>query len=188
MHAEVLGLLAVFLTILGYSFYAAGIKNGKIKPHGFSWLIWAILTGIAFFAQMSDGAGPGAWATGATALGSLIFALIGFSKDSRSYIKKIDYVFFVASLIGLPLWYVTGNPVWSVILITIIDALAFIPSYRKAYLHPFTESVCEKTLNGSKYIFAIFALQNFSITTALYPASLLILNLAFATLLIFRRK
>jgi hypothetical protein len=53
-------LIAVAMTITGYFFYFRDIFASKTKPHAFSWLVWAVLTGIAFFGQLSDNAGPGA--------------------------------------------------------------------------------------------------------------------------------
>lgn len=69
-------LVSIAMTIFGYFFYFRDIFAHKTKPHAFSWLVWAVLTGIAFFGQLSGDAGPGAWVTATTAVISfVIFAL-----------------------------------------------------------------------------------------------------------------
>ena len=38
--------------------YLKNTIKHKIKPHFISWLIWSIITAIAFFSQLEKGAGP----------------------------------------------------------------------------------------------------------------------------------
>lgn len=185
---EILGALAVAIGLIGYAFYARGILKGKVKPHAFSWLVWALLTGVAFFAQLADGGGPGAWVTGMSALLSFIFAAVGLGASSRTYITKSDWSFFIAAIVAIPIWYFTGNPLWSVIIITVIDAIAYVPTFRKAYFHPDTEDVTQYFLAGTKYLVGILALSAFSITTVLYPLSLVITNAAFVAMVFVRRN
>lgn len=184
---QLLGGLAVVLGAVGYVFYIHGIIKGKVKPHAFSWFVWGLLTAIAFVAQVADGGGPGAWVTGFTALMCIAFTLVGLGASSRVFIAKSDWFYFVGALTTIPLWYFTGSPLLSVILITVIDALAFIPTFRKAYKHPETESVHTYTLSGIKFIPSIFALQNFSVVTVLYPASLILMNALFVGMVLWRK-
>lgn len=184
----ILGGIAVALGLLGYVFYIRGIIQGKVKPHFFSWFVWMLLTAIAFIAQVIEGGGPGAWVTGVTAVMSLGFAIVGLRSSSRTLIAKSDWFYFVAALLAIPPWYFTGDPLWSVIIITVIDAVAFAPTFRKAYHHPDTENGWTYTLSGIKFIFGLAALSTFTVTTALYPASLILANGAFVAMLVWRRR
>lgn len=185
---ELLGGFAVLLGIIGYVFYIRGIVQGKVKPHAFTWFVWGLLTAIAFFAQDTEGGGAGAWVTGVTALFSFAFATVGLRASSRIYIAKTDWIFFVTALLSIPIWYFSGNPLWSVILITVIDFIAFIPTIRKAYYNPDTENGWTYALSGTKFVVSLAALESFTWTTALYPASLVVANLVFVTMLILRRR
>lgn len=183
---QISGLFAVLLGVIGYAFYIWGIYKGKIKPHAFSWLVWGILTAIGFIAQAVNGAGPGAWVTGFTAAMSFIFVIVGLGSSSRTLIARSDWIFLIVALLAIPPWYFTGNALWSVIMITIIDAVAFVPTFRKGYRYPETESALAYLLQGSKFIFGILAIQQLSLVTALYPASLIVANGAFALMLLSR--
>jgi len=185
---QILGLVAVALGLFGYAFYIKGIIKGEVKPHAFTWFVWGLLTAIAFVAQTVEGGGPGAWVTGITALMSFVFVIVGLGASSRSYIVKSDWIFLVVSLVTIPVWYLTGNPLWSVIIITIIDAVAFAPTFRKAYFHPETENTWTYLLSGIKFIFGIAALTSFSLTTVLYPSSLIVANFAFVSMVIWRKR
>lgn len=186
--SEILGALAVVIGLLGYVFYIRGIIKGEVKPHAFTWFVWGLLTSIGFFAQVVDGGGPGTWVTGMTALMSFGFASVGLGASSRVYIEKADWMFFIFALITIPVWYFTGSPLWSVIIITVVDAVAFAPTFRKAYFHPQTENVYTYLLSGIKFIFGIAALGALTWTTVLYPASLVIANGLFVAMVFYRRS
>lgn len=181
------GAIAVIIAFVSYVPYLTGIFKGTIKPHAFSWIIWGLLTLIAFYAQVTDGGGAGAWVTGFTASVSFII-VISALKNGRGDITKSDWWSFAGALLSIPLWYFTGDPVWSVILITVIDALAFYPTFRKGYLKPYEDSVLTFGLSATKFVFAIFALSNYSVVTVLYPLSLVVMNGVFVLMLIYQRK
>lgn len=184
---EVLGVLAVALGLFGYIFYVRGILQGKVKPHAFTWFVWGLLTGIAFIAQIVKGGGAGAWVTGVTAICSFGFTVVGLRSSSREFISKSDWIFFICALLTIPIWYFTQNPLWAVIVITITDFIAFIPTIRKAFFNPETENSWTYTLSGLKFVISLFALESFTWTTALYPASLVIANFAFVLMLIWHK-
>ena len=187
-YQTTLGVIAVLIGFAGYAVYFRGIFKGEIKPHAFSWLVWAILTTIGFLAQVEGGGGPGAWVTGFTALMSYVLVFIGIGASSRALIKRSDWLYFIASLLAIPPWYLTGDPLWSVVIVTVIDTIAFVPTFRKAYEHPETESLFHASCAAVKFLFGIAALGTFSLTTVLYPASLVLANGAFVLMLYFRRR
>lgn len=86
------------------------------------------------------------------------------------------------------LWAITDSPLTAVILITIIDALGFAPTFRKAYHKPQEETMITFVLSAVKFVIAIAALSNYSTVTVLYPASLVLMNGLFVAMLIVRRK
>lgn len=185
---QIIGGIAVLLGIFGYALYIRGILRNEVKPHFFSWFVWAILATIASVAQVLEGGGPGAWVTIATAVMSFVFAFVGLGASSRILIAKSDWFSFVGAVLAIPVWYVTGNPLWSVIMITIIDAVAFIPTFRKAYVHPATENISSYALAGIKFLFGVFALSSITLTTALYPASIVLADAIFVGMLLWRRR
>lgn len=187
MDKEILGLFAVLINVGCYIPYFIGLYRKQLKPHVFSWLLWGLLTGIAFFAQIAAGAGPGAWITGFTTLFLLIITLISLSHGEKN-ITRSDWASFIIALLAIPLWYVTNDPLWSVILVTAIDALAFYPTFRKSWHQPWQDSATTFFISSVKWIPALMALEIFNLTTALYPASLVIMNGAFVAMLLYRRQ
>ena len=69
---NIIGIVAIALTFIGYAPYFRDLIKGKTKPHIFSWFIWAIVTSIIFALQVSAGAGLGSVVTLAVAVISFL--------------------------------------------------------------------------------------------------------------------
>lgn len=187
MEKEIFTAIGIVFLAISYGTYLVSIFKGKTRPHPFSWFIWALLTGIAFFAQIADGAGIGATITALSAIISLFIAGIGYVKRKNIVISQSDKWVFVLALLSIPLWLVTDTPLWSVILITVIDAAGFYPTFRKSWFSPEQEFSFSYSMGGMKHLLTLFALENYSIITALYPFSLVIMSFSFIGLLYYRR-
>lgn len=182
-----IAIVSVAMTLVCYSFYFRDIFANKTKPHAYSWLVWASLTAIAFFGQLSDNAGPGAWVTATTAVISFIIFGLAIKKGEHN-ITVSDKLNLLGACVALLIWFFTNDPVFSIILITIIDFLGFVPTIRKSYHKPQEETLIHYVFAGLKFVLAIIALDNYTITTWLYPASLVAANLLFIPMLIIRRR
>jgi hypothetical protein len=186
-YKTLLGGLAVLIGFLSYIPYFRDILKSKTKPHAFSWLVWSVLTGIAFFAQIVKDAGAGSWINAGTAIMCFAVFVLALVKGERN-IKNADVWSLVGAGAGLVLWLLTDNPVMAVILVTLIDALGFFPTFRKSYYKPHEETLSTFVVSTIKYAISLIALQSYSVTTWLFPASLVLTNGLFVVMLIFRRK
>lgn len=182
-----LGWLSLAIAVASYAPYFKSILSGNTRPHAFSWFIWGLLTGIAFFVQDVSGAGPGAWVTGFTAVIALGIALLSLFKGEKN-ITRSDWITFIAALAVIPVWYGTQDPLYAVILIALIDGLGFYPTFRKSWSKPQEELLIMYYLSALKFAIALLALDQFTPVTALYPASIIFLNLAFIGMIHWRRR
>jgi hypothetical protein len=83
-YKVILGLVAVIIAIVSYIPYFRDIFVGKTKPHLFTWLVWTLLSAIAFFGQIFNQGGAGAWVTGVIAIVSgIIFILAIFTGEKE---------------------------------------------------------------------------------------------------------
>lgn len=181
-----LSIIGTAIAVISYVPYIQGMLKGKIKPHSYSWFIWALLGYIAGFAQIAGGGGIGAVISLSTATISLGIAAIGY-KDVKDDITRSDTVSLVFSLLAIPLWIITDGPLASVILISVIDLVGFWPTLRKAYNRPWDEGLPTFLLSALKHIVTIFAQRQYNLVTVLYPASLAALTGIFVVLLLVRR-
>lgn len=184
---EIIGIIAVLLTFVGYIPYIRDILKGKTKPHVYTWFIWGLVTAIAFGLQISADAGPGAFTTLAAAI--VCFVIFGFGlRQGERNITPSDTVFLILSLIALVLWIFAKQPVLSVILVSSIDMLGFAPTIRKSWHRPYEETLISYEINTFRFSLALLALNQYTLVTALYPITWIIANGLFSIYLIIRRK
>lgn len=180
--------LAIAVTFMAFVPYIRGILSGRTKPHLFSWLIWGTTTLIVFFAQLEAKGGTGAWPIGVSGTITIYIALLSYVKRADISITRVDKLFFSAALLSLPCWYFTSNPLWAVVLLTTIDLLGFGPTIRKAYDHPYEESLLFIFLFFVRNTFALLALESYSLTTVLFPLSISVVCLFLVVLISYRRR
>lgn len=180
--------IAIALTFIAFIPYIRSILKDEIKPHVFSWVIWASVTFIVFFAQLSDGGGAGAWPIGISGLITLYVAVLAYSKKSNLMITKKDWLFFSVAMTALPFWYFTSNPLWAVAILTTVDLIGFAPTFRKSYHQPYEEQLLFFVLMASRNLISIVALENYSLTTILFPAATAFACILFIQMVIVRRN
>ncbi len=183
----VFGIAAVVISFIGYIPYFRDIISKKTKPHVFSWFIWSLSGGIGFFAQIISGAGSGAWIMGLGFTVSAVITILAYRQGEKT-ITLSDWVAFSGALLGLVLWRLTDNPLLAIIFVTVTDALAFAPTFRKAYHKPHEETFVSWFFSSVKYLLALVAIQSYSLTTVLYPLYLGLSNGGFAIMLLVRRQ
>jgi hypothetical protein len=188
MHIKIIiSFIASAIAVVSYVPYIKDIKSGKTKPHGFSWLIWALLGYIAGFAQLDAGGGFGASVALVTATISLWIAFISI-KGKSVVITKSDWVSLIFALLAIPIWIFTKQPLLAVIIVSVIDIVGFWPTIRKSYSAPQKETLSTYYLSTLKHVLTVIAQQSYNLTTVLYPASLAIMTAGFVAMLVVRKK
>jgi hypothetical protein len=187
LDKETLASIGLVVTLVSMLPYCYSIFYRGIKPHAFSWIIWALLTGIGYAAMTTAGAGPGAWVTGLSSLLCLLIGVLAIYKGERN-ITKSDWMAFGAAILIMPCWYFARDPLVAILLVSLIDVIGYYPTFRKSYHKPHEELLFTHLIGSLKYIFALLALGSWSLTTWLYPVSIIAANMALVFMLMIRRK
>lgn len=181
------GIAAAVVAFFNYWPYLIGGIKRTLKPHAFSWIIFTIITATISVAQFSGGAGPGAWATGATSVTTFLIALLAL-RNGGYRVTRSDKLSFAGALVAIPAWILTANPLVAVIILTFIETLGFAPTYRKTFSHPHDESILAFSLTILKYVLALMAMQAYTFTTVLFPIALIILSTVLIVEIHWRRR
>ena len=187
-YKEILSGAAIVLTIVAFVPYVRAILNGTARPHVFSWVIWGATTFVVFLAQLEGKGGVGAWPIGVSGSITIGIAILAYLKRADIAITVTDWLFFIAALSSLPLWYLTSDPLWAVVVLTIVDVLGFGPTIRKAYHYPHSESVLFFALFAARNLLVVMALEHYSVTTVLFPAVIAAACILLMALLTYRRR
>ncbi|MBX3616402.1 hypothetical protein [Nitrosomonas sp.] len=187
-YKEIFSFIAIAITLAAFIPYIREIFRGTIRPHIFSWVIWGVTTLLIFVAQLEDHGGVGTWPIGVSASITIFIAYLAFIKRADVTITCGDWLFFIAALLSLPLWYWTSDPLWAVILLTAIDVAGFGPTVRKAYQFPYSESLLFFALFTLRNVLVMLALENLTLTTLLFPAVMLVLCILMMAMIAYRRR
>ncbi len=178
-----LTIVAILFALLAYINYFRDIFKGKTKPHAFTWLIWCTMTTVAFFSQVSDGGGVATWVLAFTAVVDFVIFILAVYKG-RTDITNTDWFCLMGAFLGVALFTFNEDPPMSLIIISAVDIIGFIPTVRKSMTRPYEETMATFGFTSLKYLFAIMALENYTFVTVYYPAVVALMNALFVILLI----
>lgn len=183
---ETFAVVAALLAIGGNLPYLWDIWKERVKPHPYTWFVWSLVSGIVFFGQLAKGAGIGALPTAASEIFTLIIFVFSLKYGFKG-IRKIDTLFLALALGGIGLWILTNDPTMSVVIAVSIDVVAFVPTLRKTWQRPSTETPVLYGSNVLRHILALFSLQTYNIATTLHSIAMIATN-TLMTLMILARK
>jgi hypothetical protein len=187
-YKEILSAFAIALTFAAFVPYIRTIIHGTTKPHVFSWFIWGTTTFVVFLAQLEGKGGVGAWPIGVSGVITIFIAFLAYVKRADITVTKVDWLFFISALSSLPLWYLTSDPLWAVVILTTIDVLGFGPTVRKVYNFPHSESLLFFALFAARNLIVIGALEAHSVTTVLFPAVIAAACMLLMAMATYRRR
>ncbi len=187
---EIIAIIAAILAFVGNISYLKDVFKGRIQPHPYTWFIWSIVSMTTFFGGLAKGAGIGALPTGVAEGFTIIiflFSLKYLFQGKAGHIRKIDNYFLAICLLGLIPWVITKDPTISVVIVVLIDIVAFIPTLRKTWRHPETEKPLLYEMNVARHILTLFSLNAYNIATTFHSFAMIVTN-TIMTIFIKRKK
>lgn len=184
---EIIAYIAVLLAIVGNLPYLRDIIKKRVQPHPYTWLVWSIVSCIIFFGQLAKGAGFGAIPTAASEIFTIIIFFFSLQYGFKN-IQKTDTIFLVIALLGIVPWVLTKDPTISVIIAVSIDLVAFMPTIRKTYQHPETETPMLYSMNVLRHILMLFSMQAYNIATTLHSIAMITTNTLMTGLILRKRR
>lgn len=140
MLDERLVYLTLPLNLAAAAHYIAMIRSGQVRPNRASWLLWALAPAVVFAAELSEGVGLRTVMTFGIALGPLLVLVASYAvKEAYWRLGVLDWICGGLSGLALALWATTESAGVAIGLSIASDALAAIPTIRKAITHPHTE-------------------------------------------------
>lgn len=181
-------IIASLLIIFGGNVpYLISIFKGKTKPHIYTWLIWTITYGIALLGLIY---GKGGWGVLSLSIGMFFVFVIFVAcfKYGTKNITKLDTVILVGALLAIVVWFQLHNPLLAVFMVTIIDFVGYIPSFRKTFYEPWTENVTAWTISTFAGLLIMLSLNEYNFLTLTYLVATEFANLILIGICLTRRS
>ena len=167
----ILGIVSAVVFVVAYIPYIAAIIKGETKPHPFSWLLWGIIGLINLFFYLKVGAHetlPLAYATS-------IFPFIVFFLSIKYWkggFSALDYIVLFLSVASIILYIMFHSATISLAIGILADMFAFMPTIRKTYIDPSSESLSGWGIFLLSYILSVVAISTWTYGVAIYPCYL----------------
>ncbi|HSW90638.1 MAG TPA: hypothetical protein VLH84_02620 [Patescibacteria group bacterium] len=187
MFQSVIGVIAGVLAFVAFIPYAISIFRGKTKPQRSTFAIWSIISLVTLFSYFASGARQTIWIALVYAILQLFIFVLSF-KYGMGGLSRLDIICLSGALIGVLAWVVTDNPAIALYASITSEFLGYVPLFKKAYIHPETESTLSWILGLLAACLNLFALTTLRLDIALYPMYVVFSDGLVVALLILSRR
>jgi len=183
----IFGALSAIIGVIAFIPYIKAAITHDSQPHPFTWLIFSITQGAGAGITWQGGGKEGSILLMIGAILCLVIFLLSLKKSSR-IITKSDIVILSLTLFAIVIWLFLDNALLSILIISGVDAFAYIPTFRKSYMEPLKEPISIWATFIIANSFAILALGEYNILTLTYLLTITSANIALVAFLATKRK
>lgn len=180
--------IGFLLSFLGILTYAKNIIWGNVRPNLISWSMWMLAPFIGVFLQWKAGAGLSMVPVFMAGFGPVIVIITSLIKRSGFWkLTSFDLLCGFFSLMALSLYVLFHNLNISIIFAILSDALAFIPTFKKSWINPESESLHGYFWCIIGNTIGILVIKHWSFVIASFGIYMIIFNIAEVAIL-YRKK
>lgn len=189
MLSQNFDILAAALPIFGCISYAFDTLRNKTQPNRVSWLLWTIAPLIAFAAELAKHTDfRVSLLTFAVGFGPLLVIIASFiNRNAYWKLTSFDYICGGISVLALILWAITGDGNIAIAFSIAADMFASLPTIKKAFYHPKTESVAAFVTSGLGGLIVLLTLKDWTLANFGFPLYLALVDLIISVLILLPR-
>lgn len=184
--------LVVLSALIGFGGTYAYIRDtlsGKTKPNRVTWSMWALAPLVGTAAALDSGADL--WVTARIFLAGffpLLVLLASFAhREGYWKLTRFDVACGSLSLMALTVWAAVDSPRTAILLAATGDGVASLPTLRKAWRHPETETGITYFAGFLSVLLVIPSIPEWNVENAAFQVYLLIAN-ALLLLAVYRGR
>lgn len=179
--------LAAFLSLVGGYGYIRDTLRGVTSPNRVTWGLWGLEGVLGFAVEIQQHVG----------LASLMTLMLGFvpcvvvavsfwNPHSVWRIGKFDLFCGFVSVAGLVFWGFVNQPTVALISFVAADQIAALPTLRKSWIAPQTESPRVFLMGVLNCAITLMTLRHLTTAGVLFPGCILVTDLVIAVLVVTR--
>ena len=181
--------LGAAIGLTGSVAYAIATIRGRIAPNRVTWILWAAAPLIGFFAQLDSGVGLPAVMTLCVGVGPLLVVIASFiGAASPPRVTVFDLLCAGISVLAIVLWLTLDQPVLAVVCSVLADAAGALPTYRKAWRQPRSETPLMYACFGANGTITLLTISTWSVEQWAFPVWITVLGASMVLLLALRRR
>ncbi len=175
----ILILISVLMSIYGSYNYIYDTIKGTTRPNRVSQGLWAVAPLIGVGAAISSGAD---WMTTVrtfmAGFGPLIIFIASFTNKTGYWKTTMSgYLCGIFSVIALILWLIVDLPIYAVVFAVLADGFAAIPTIRKSWTNPESETGLAYVISFFSTIIILPTIKVLDIQSTSFQIYLLVVNI-----------
>lgn len=174
---EYLVFISSFCALMAAILYIRAMIKGKARPNRVTWLMWSVAPLIATSAELTSRVGLAilpVFMNGFCPL--LIFVSSLLVKKAYWKLTIFDYCCGTLSLLALILWILTKTPNIAILFAIASDALGAVPTVKKAWLKPVSESAEPYVVGIFSAATAFGVISTWTFSAYAFPTYLVFIN------------
>ena len=179
--------LAAVLSVVGAWSYIAGTLRGTTMPNRVTWGLWGVEGILGFGVEIQQHIGLASIMTLMLGLMPCVVVLASFT--SRHGVWKIttfDVVCGAIALLGILSWALINEPTVALVSFVAADQVAALPTIRKSWIVPSTESSKVFFLGALNCAITLLTLKQLTTAGVLFPGCILVTDLVLGVLIVSR--
>jgi hypothetical protein len=185
---HLIGIIGALLITASYVPYIYDIIRRKTEPHVYTWILWS-LTNV--FATIAIFEGGGGWFStiniGVGAALAFTILILSTKYGSRN-MTNFDTAALITGLLAAVMWFFLEEPIIAISMVALIESIGFLPTYRKLWNEPWSESITAWGLFVLGNLCALYALDEYNLLTSLYISTMTTASFALILLSSHRRR
>ena len=165
------------LSVSGAYSYIRDTLRGQTEPNRVTWALWGIEPLLAFGVMRQDHVGlSSVWTLVIGLIPILVFAASFKNPKGVWRLGRFDIVCGVISVFGLSVWILSDKPTVALISFVAADNMAALPTLRKAFLEPATETAWTFLAGALSAGITLLTLTHWTTAGALFPVCVMAMN------------
>jgi hypothetical protein len=183
---SVLSIVAAILGVISFFPYFSSIFRGETKPQRATYGIWSFIGIVEVGSYVASGARATVLLPLVYLIGEIAIFVLSF-KRGMGGTNKLDFICLAGALMGIIGWVVTNNPHVALYLSIFASLCGFIPTVKKTYFLPRTESALSWGIAGVAATLNLLAVPHLELYLIVYPLYTFVFDGAEALLTLFPR-
>ena len=172
---EISGIFAGLLSFVAFPVYYISVINKKTIPNRATWFILTVVGFLIASSYYSVGAEETIWVAVSYIIGPLIIFILSIKYGEGGW-NRFDKSCLFLSGLSIILWFISGSALMTLMINIFIDFLGVLPTIKKSYIRPYTESFAQWLITFFASILNIIAIREWIFSIYIYPLYMLIFN------------
>ncbi|MDR0297224.1 MAG: hypothetical protein LBI11_01000 [Streptococcaceae bacterium] len=184
-------LLGAAISLFSACQYAILTVRGRVMPNRVTWFLWSLAPIVASVAAISSGVTWAALPVFMAGFSPFIIFLASFSGAQRKNhwkITRFDWICGAASLLAFFVFLSTKDAILAIWLSMAADFLAAVPTFRKAWKFPETESAVPFTLGLFATATTFFAIEHWNFESLAFSIYVIGMNVCLSAVILGRKR